>query len=565
MSIRAFGAGVKSSTGEYLQVPLLMNFMFGVIDVTSKINCPLCGNDSVQKRDGSEVYNLSCPSCGEFQITRDCLDDLPAERKLHPHLMKVSAFIRSRNINHEPVATLFICDPNGYPEGYSIQQIIDLFPSISDRKWKVLSNLQGLSTYFGHAVLLETKDYPVFYPEVNQEQPCIMMMKMLVEEGLVTGDAKIPTHLTVTAKGVSQIEAHASATAPVAPATLVIEPPTPVAQPSKLEGLHPRVLEVAQSLYQDGHFRSAVLDTYVALDNDVQRKSCLATTGKPLMDSAFSKNSPVLKLSDAPDAQLGAMLLFSGGAMGVRNVLAHDQRANPSEQEALELLYFASTLFRRLDLAVNVNAEQLMGQISQLTFALTGNESSTDSAKLKAFLAPSREFVDGELHRVCFRKILEIIRSGYFNDQNAGIGLLLEWNAPIFDHITYDDHINLICSIYKAAGYSYPSRAAQSLIREGFTPMITSLKLFQERLLSSDEVFHELLEKIWWKEAFFKLIAYYADLEFMVTFLNKVVDKEIVLGRIYLETLSDKLNRAGREGLEDLTDKIYKMNEELNR
>ncbi len=572
LSIRPYGAGVKSPIGECLQVPLLMNFMFGVIDMTSRIICPLCGNDSVQKRDGSEVYHLSCPSCGEFQITRECLDDLPAERKLHPHLMKVSAFIRSRNINHEPVATLFIGDPNGYPGGYSIQQIIALFPSISDRKWKALSNLQGLSTYFGHAVLIETKDYPVFYPEVNQEQPCIMMMKMLVEEGLVTGDAKIPTHLTVTAKGVSQLEAQASATPPAAPVVTppapmapVIEVPTPVAQPSKLEGLHPKVLAKAEKSFKDGNYRSAVLDTYIALNKEVQRKSKLPQDGSSLMQRAFSKDNPVLKVAGGDDPQMGAMWLFSGAMMGVRNVLAHDDSIHPSEQEALEQLSFASMLFKRLDLAVNVNAEQLMGQISQLTFALTGNESSTDSAKLKAFLAPSREFVDGELHRICFRKILEIIRSGYFNDQNAGIGLLLEWNAPIFNHITYDDHINLICSIYKAAGYAYPSRVADALIREGFTPITTSLKLFQEHLLSSAEVFNELFEKIWWKEAFFKSIAHYADLEFMVTFLNKVVDKEIVLGRNDLETLSDELNRAGREGLEDLTDKIYKMNEELNR
>ncbi|WP_419885710.1 TIGR02391 family protein [Paenibacillus sp. B-A-8] len=515
---------------------------------------------------------MVCPSCGEFQITQDCFDDLPAERKLQPQLMKVSAFTRSRTINKDPIPTLFIGDPNDYPEGYSIQQIIDLFPPISECKWKALSNLKGLSKYFGDAVLIETIDYPVFYPEVKQEQPCLMMIRTMVEEGLVTGDAKFPTHLTVTAKGVSQLEAQASSAAPVAPVVTtpapmvpVIEPPTPVAQPSRLEGLHPRVLEVSQKLFQDGHFRSAVLDTYVALDNDVQRKSRLAVTGKPLMDSAFSKNNPVLKLSDAPDAQLGAMLLFSGAAMGVRNVLAHDQRANPSEQEALELLYFASTLFRRLDLEVNIEAEQLMGQISQLTFKLTGKGAYSDCAKLKAYLAPVREYVDGELHRICFRKILEIIKSGYFNDQNAGIELLLEWDARIFDHITFDDHIELICSIYKAAGSAYPSRVADTLIRDGFKPMTTSLKLFQEYLLSSAEVFHELLEKIWWKDPFFESIAHYADLEFLVLFLNKVVNKEFVLIRPNLNSLSYELNRVGRKGLEELTDKIDKMNEVLNR
>jgi len=277
---------------------------------------------------------------------------------------------------------------------------------------------------------------------------------------------------------------------------------------------------------------------------------------------AFSKDKPVLQVAGGDDMQMGANW-FSGAMMGVRNVLAHDDSIHPSEQEALEQLSFASMLFRRLDLAVNVEAEKLMVEISQLRFKLDGNKSYSYSSKLNEYLAPSREFVDGELHRLCFRKILELIKSGYFNDQNAGIELLLKWDARIFDHITFDDHIELICSIYLAGGYSYPSRAAEALIKDGFKPITTSLKLFQEHLLSSAEVFHSFLEKIGSKDDFFKSIAHYADLEFMVAFLNKVVDEEIVLRRNDMNNLSYELNKAGRKGLDELTDKIDKMNEEL--
>ncbi|CAM4196235.1 hypothetical protein [Paenibacillus tarimensis] len=157
--------------------------------MTSKINCPLCGNEAVQMRDRSEVYLINCPSCGDFKIIRECLEDLPAERKLLPQLMKVSAFTRYRTINKEPVATLCIGNPNGYSEGYSIQQIVDQFPSVPERKLKALQNLQGLSKYWGDAVSVERKDYVVFFPEVNEEQPSLMMMRTLVEEGLVTGEA----------------------------------------------------------------------------------------------------------------------------------------------------------------------------------------------------------------------------------------------------------------------------------------------------------------------------------------------------------------------------------------
>ncbi|MEY8745686.1 hypothetical protein AB9M62_41295 [Bacillales bacterium AN1005] len=60
--------------------------------MTSKINCPLCGNEAGQMKDRSDVYLINCPNCGDFQITHECLEDLPAERKLLPQLMKVSAF-----------------------------------------------------------------------------------------------------------------------------------------------------------------------------------------------------------------------------------------------------------------------------------------------------------------------------------------------------------------------------------------------------------------------------------------------------------------------------------------
>ncbi|MEC0249346.1 TIGR02391 family protein [Paenibacillus chitinolyticus] len=533
--------------------------------MTSKIMCPLCRNEAVQK-DRNEVHLINCQSCGEFQIHQAFLEDLPAERKFLPQLIKVSAFTRFRTINNELVATLFIGDPKGYSEGYSIQQIIDQFPAVLDRKLKTLQNLKGLSKYWGNAVSIDRKDSSVFFPEINEEQPILMMMRTLVEEGLVSGEVKLPTQLTVTEKGYSLLRGQASPLAQAAPSTsapkapVIDEPPTPVVQPSKLEGLHPKVLAKVEKLFQDGHYRSAVLDTYVALNKEVQRKSRLSQDGSSLMQKAFSKDKPTLKVAGGDDPQMGANWLFSGAMMGVRNVLAHDDLIHPSEQEALELLYFASMLFRRLDLAVNVEAERLMGEISQLSFKLNGNESSSNSTKLKAYLAPSREYVDSALHRLCFLKILEIIKSGYFNDQNVGIDLLLEGNATILDHITDDDHIELICYIYKAAGSSYPSHSAEVLIRNGFKPITKSLKLFQAYLLSSTEIFYGVLEKIWWKDAFFKSIVNYAELEFLVPLLNKIINNEIVLMRPDLNTLSNELYRAGR-GIEELTDKIDKMNE----
>lgn len=312
----------------------------------SKI-CSLCGKESVVNNyERTEVQLVNCSSCGKYKITRECRDDLPAERKLRDQLIKVSAFTRYRTIHKEPILTLFIGNPNGSEEGYSISQIIDMFPALPDRKLKTLSNLQGLSRFWGDSVSIDRKDFPVFFPEVREEQPSLMMMRSLVDEGLVSGEVKFPTQLVVTDKGASLLNAQANSV----PQVPVIQPaPVPTSPTDKLDGLHPKVLAVAKKLFEDGHYRSAVLDTYVALNNEVQQKSGLHLDGSSLMQKAFSKDAPILKVAGGTDPQLGAMWLFSGAMMGVRNVLAHNHAAHPIEQEALEWLHFASALHRMLD------------------------------------------------------------------------------------------------------------------------------------------------------------------------------------------------------------------------
>lgn len=93
------------------------------------------------------------------------------------------------------------------------------------------------------------------------------------------------------------------------------------------------------------------------------------------MQKAFTNKATILKVAGGDSPQLGTMWLFSGSVMGVRNVLAHDHFDTSIRTGSVEQLYFASMLFRRLDLAVNVEAEQLMAEISQISFKLDGNES----------------------------------------------------------------------------------------------------------------------------------------------------------------------------------------------
>lgn len=115
--------------------------------------------------------------------------------------------------------------------------------------------------------------------------------------------------------------------------------------------MHPKVLAIAQSLMQSGHYRQAVLDVYIALIEEVKTRSGVHADGKPLMQTVFSVKKPVLRLSNDPDEQEGFMHLFEGAVQAIRHPKAHSIRFQASPDEALQWLTFASALFRRLEAA----------------------------------------------------------------------------------------------------------------------------------------------------------------------------------------------------------------------
>lgn len=116
-----------------------------------------------------------------------------------------------------------------------------------------------------------------------------------------------------------------------------------------LSNLHEEVKKVASELYRDGHFRQAILDTYIALVEAVKKKSGEDRDGTPLMQAVFSNKNPKLILSKDPDQQLGFMWLYSGAVMAIRNPKAHRMIPQTDPQRTLEWLSFASVLFRLLD------------------------------------------------------------------------------------------------------------------------------------------------------------------------------------------------------------------------
>jgi uncharacterized protein (TIGR02391 family) len=114
--------------------------------------------------------------------------------------------------------------------------------------------------------------------------------------------------------------------------------------------LHPSIIKVANRLFLDGHYRQAILDTYIFLVDEVRKISGrIDLDGTSLIEKVFSQKKPIIKLSDDPDEQLGFMWLFKGAVMGIRNPKAHKLIQLKDPQKALEWLSFASVLLRILD------------------------------------------------------------------------------------------------------------------------------------------------------------------------------------------------------------------------
>ncbi|MFP5111600.1 TIGR02391 family protein [Bacillaceae bacterium C204] len=119
-----------------------------------------------------------------------------------------------------------------------------------------------------------------------------------------------------------------------------------------LSGLHPRVINVAGKLFKDGYYRQALLDTYIALIEQVKAKSGrYDLDGTQLIQQVLSPKNPKIVIGEDADERMGFMWLFSGAVMGIRNPKAHRLSTGMNEdyQRTLELLGFASFLFRTLD------------------------------------------------------------------------------------------------------------------------------------------------------------------------------------------------------------------------
>jgi uncharacterized protein (TIGR02391 family) len=124
--------------------------------------------------------------------------------------------------------------------------------------------------------------------------------------------------------------------------------------------LHPKIIEASESLFKDGHYASAILEAFKAVNNFVKQKkrqvspTIKSLDGKSLMSEVFSEKNPCIKLNDLEtqsdvDEQEGFKFLYMGAMVGIRNPKAHDIVQQKDPYNTLEYLAFASLLIKKID------------------------------------------------------------------------------------------------------------------------------------------------------------------------------------------------------------------------
>lgn len=126
--------------------------------------------------------------------------------------------------------------------------------------------------------------------------------------------------------------------------------------------LHPKIKMVAKKLFEDGHYKDAILDSFIEVINRVKEvskhpkvRNNRELDGDVLMNRVFGcdNNNPIIKLNDLNDSldkaeQRGFMNLYKG-ICGIRDKKAHLNFVQRDPKITLEYLSLASLLMRLLD------------------------------------------------------------------------------------------------------------------------------------------------------------------------------------------------------------------------
>lgn len=121
--------------------------------------------------------------------------------------------------------------------------------------------------------------------------------------------------------------------------------------------LHPFVVELAKTKFEQGHHADAVLaclrEGNTILKNHLVNKLGKEYDGADLINVSFSPKNPIITLADLStedgrNIQLGYMEIFRGMMIGIRNPKSH-KNYDLEKKKAIHFLFMASFLFIKLE------------------------------------------------------------------------------------------------------------------------------------------------------------------------------------------------------------------------
>jgi uncharacterized protein (TIGR02391 family) len=120
---------------------------------------------------------------------------------------------------------------------------------------------------------------------------------------------------------------------------------------------HSEIERVSGELYRSGHYKSAALEAYIRVIEQVKLVSKIPEDGDSLMNKAFAcdKQTPVIQFNDLlteaeKDEQRAFLFLFKG-IVGLRNSKAHSNALFDDPLRGHDYLALASLLIRVLEIA----------------------------------------------------------------------------------------------------------------------------------------------------------------------------------------------------------------------
>ncbi len=130
--------------------------------------------------------------------------------------------------------------------------------------------------------------------------------------------------------------------------------------------IHPRIIELSQKQFNDGHYSNAVKDAFIEICLVIKKyrqenNLSYITSEADMIRATISKAPSTLSFNACltlteKNIQEGYAKIFDGAIQGIRNQGAHDN-ANIPEAEAARKLMLASELMYKLDEAIEYGEE----------------------------------------------------------------------------------------------------------------------------------------------------------------------------------------------------------------